>query len=79
MGFMQMSVELAGSYGRIAALLVGNLTNDLRRIYWLGRLYLRWWDWGLVALLALYVRVPEALGMIYAVREVSQLPNTAYR
>ena len=81
LGHMQMKVEYEQSLSirRVPALVAKNFVNDLRRFRWLVRLYLRWWDWPLAALLVFMIRVPEALGMYYAVRDVQALPGTAYR
>ena len=79
LGHMQMKLEDEPSLRRVLALVAKNFVNDLRRFRWLVRLYLRWWDWPLGALLMFVVRVPEAIGMYYAVRDVRALPGTAYR
>ena len=78
-GYTQMKIENEQSIRRIPARVTKNLVSDLRRYRRLARLYLRWWDWPLGALLIFWVRIPEAIGMYFAVRNAPALPGTAYR
>lgn len=79
LGHMQMVLKERRSLARIPALMLKNRLGDLRRYRWLGRLYLRLWDLGLGAILIFGIRVPEAIGIYHAVRNVRALPGTAHR
>lgn len=77
--YMEMKISGRTRLRDIPGMLGRLLWLDLRRYRWLGRLYLRWHDWPLALLMVLVVRVPEALGLYYAVKDVREIPNTAYR
>lgn len=55
----------------------------LKKVFWLsskfGSEYLRWYDWPLLFLIAPYELVPFTVGMIDALKQVDQIPGSAYR
>lgn len=77
--YMEMKITEGNRLLDVPAVLGKLFWLDLRRYRWLGRLYLRWYDWPLALLMLLVVRVPEALGLYYGARDVTEIPNTAYR
>ena len=80
-GHMQMALEPEPKrvLARVPALLGKLFWHDLRRYRWLGRSYLRWWDWPLAAALLIWVRLPEAVGMLRSLRGEAGLEGSAYR
>jgi len=77
--YMEMKMEHRQTKARIPIVLARMLWSDLKRYRWLNRIYLRWYDWPLALLLVIAVRIPETRGLLYAVQDVSEIPESAYR
>lgn len=77
-GFADMLRGGTPSIGQIPVRLAQRIREELGCIMRVHRDYLRWYDWPLVLALFCFARIPEAVGMITAVRGRG-FARTAYR
>ena len=73
---MMMTAPPGGTW--IPRLLYRRAADDIARMWRLRRDYWRWYDWPLGLLVCCFARIPEAIGMIEALR-VGSLSRSSYR
>ncbi len=78
-GFADMMAQKNPSVWRIPDLLYRRVRSNLGSIWRFSGEYWRWYDWPLGAFLFFFSRVPETIGMFYALGKDKRLPHSAHR
>ena len=78
-GYSDMMMDNKKNWLAIPRLVAWHLLADLRNAVRVGTKYLRLWDWPLWLVLYFAARVPEARGMIEALRAQTEFKGSSYR
>jgi|GEM_PF-1658592 len=78
-GFADMMAQKNPNIWRIPELLYRRVRSNLGSIWRFNREYWRWYDWPLGVFLFFFARVPETIGMFYALGKDKRLPHSAHR
>lgn len=78
-GHSSMMVNVRRSWKYIPRKLFNIMRSDIGSLLRVGPNYLRWYDLPLYAAMFVWIRIPETIGMIDALKGVEQVPGSAHR